>query len=77
MNDLKVYFNRLMELDTYSIINPFHANGLFLYPLKTSESFWFSDIFRGYRKRPVACNRLISIEESAPNETEAAMGGVL
>ena len=32
-------------------INPFHATGLFLHPLKT-ENFWFSDVFRGYRKRP-------------------------
>ena len=22
--------------------NPFHATGLFLYPLKTSENLWFS-----------------------------------
>ena len=29
-------------------INPFHATGLFRYPLKTSENFWFSDVFRGY-----------------------------
>ena len=35
-------------------INPFHATGIFLYPLKKSENLWFSDVFRGYRKRPVA-----------------------
>ena len=37
-------------------INTFHATGLFRYPLKTSENlwFWFSDVFREYRKRPVA-----------------------
>ena len=34
------------------VINPFHATGLFLYPLKTSGNRWFSDVFRGYRKRP-------------------------
>ena len=28
-------------------VNPFHVTGLFLYPLKISESLWFSDIFRG------------------------------
>ena len=36
-------------------IYPFHATGLFRYPLKTSENqrfARFSDIFRGYRKRP-------------------------
>ena len=36
----------------------FRATGLFLYPLKTSENIWFSDVFRGYRKRLVACNGL-------------------
>ena len=30
-----------------------HATGLFLYPLKTSENLWFSDIFRGCGKRLV------------------------
>ena len=39
---------------TYLVFNPFHATGLFLYPLEKSEKFWFSDVFRGYRKRPVA-----------------------
>ena len=29
-------------------INPFQANTPFLYPLKTSENLWFSDVFRGY-----------------------------
>ena len=31
----------------------------FYIPLKTSENFWFSDIFRGYRKRPLPWNGLI------------------
>ena len=34
--------------------NPFHANDLFLYPPKTSQSHWFSDNFRGYKRRQVA-----------------------
>ena len=38
--------------------NPFHANGLFPYPLKKSENQRFSDVFRGYRKRPMAWNGL-------------------
>ena len=38
-----------------------HATGLFLYPLKTSGNLWFSDVFRGYRKMPVAWNGLIDI----------------
>ena len=32
---------------------PFYVNGLFLYPLETSENRWFSDVSRGYRKRPL------------------------
>ena len=43
----------------YPVINPFHATGLFLYPLETSENLSLSDDFRGYRKRPVALNGLI------------------
>ena len=35
-------------------IKPVYANGLFPYPLKSSENLWFSDVFRGYRKRPAA-----------------------
>ena len=31
--------------------NSFYAAGLFLYPLKTSENYRFSDVFGGYRKR--------------------------
>ena len=27
------------------MINSFWATGFFLYPLKTSENFWFSDVF--------------------------------
>ena len=40
------------------IFNPFYAPSVFLYPLKT-ENLWFSDVFKGYRKRPVTWNGLI------------------
>ena len=43
------------------LINPCHATGLFLHPLKASENQMFFDVFRGYRKRPVALNGLIVI----------------
>ena len=33
---------------------------VFLYPLKTENVLWFSDVIRGYRKRPVAWNGLKS-----------------
>ena len=41
------------------LVNPFHATGLFRYPLKTSENQRFPDMLRGYRKRPVAWNWLM------------------
>ena len=37
-----------------AFLDPFYANSLFLYPLKTHKNLWFSHDFRGYRKRPVA-----------------------
>ena len=43
-----------MTLLEGKVVKPFHVIGLFLYPLKTSENQRFSDVFRGYRKRPVA-----------------------
>ena len=36
----------------------FQTNVPFIYPLKTSESLWFSDIFWGYRKGTLAWNGL-------------------
>ena len=48
LNNVRYLFHfHLNEL----ILNPFHASGLFLYPLKTSENLWFPDVFTGYRKR--------------------------
>ena len=35
-------------------VNPFHATDVFGYPPKISENQRFSDVFRGYQKRPVA-----------------------
>ena len=32
-------------------INPILANDSFIYPLKTLENLWFSDVFRGYRNK--------------------------
>ena len=43
------------SLITFGIrLNPFNATGLLRYSLKTSENRRFSEVFRGYRKRPVA-----------------------
>ena len=46
-------------LNSKIFINPFQATDPFLYPLKTSENLWFSDVFKGYRKRSLAKNVLI------------------
>ena len=42
----------------WMIVNPFNTTDLLLHPIKTSEDQGISDIFRGYRKRPVAWNEL-------------------
>ena len=44
----------LIDFRDLWVIYPFHAIGLFLYPLKASQNHRFSG--GGYRKRPVACN---------------------
>ena len=49
---------QLLE-EEYKYVSLFHATTLFLYPLKTLENQRFSDAINGYRKRPVALNRLI------------------
>ena len=41
------------------MVNPFSSNVPLLYPLKTSENFRFSDVFRGYRSGTLVENRLI------------------
>ena len=40
------------------LITLFHATGLFLYPFKRPENFWFFNVFKGHRMRPVAWNVL-------------------
>ena len=51
---MKKYHIRKLKLT----INPFHAIGLFLYPLETLKNLWFPDVFRGYKKRPMVWNGL-------------------
>ena len=43
-----IYFLKTFNL----LVDPFHATGLFLYPLKISENLRFS-VFRSYRKKLV------------------------
>ena len=33
------------------VLNPYHVNVPYLYPLKTSQKLWFSDVFSRYRHR--------------------------
>ena len=40
-------------------VNSFHAISLLIDPLETLENKWFSYVFKGYRKRPMACNMLM------------------
>ena len=47
-------FSELLSREFKQLLNPFNATGLLLYPLKTSENLYLSDVFRGYRRRPVA-----------------------
>ena len=39
-----------VSLSECRAIKPLDATGLFLYPLKTWENFWFSDVCRGYKE---------------------------
>ena len=62
VNTMKIFKNDLVYRTTPEaplkhlvkyFINPFVPNVPFLYPLKTSENLWFSNVFRGYQKRSV------------------------
>ena len=45
--------------------NPFKApNALILYPLKTPENFWFSNVFRGYKMGTLVRNYSICVRFS-------------
>ena len=46
-----------------TFIKSFHATGLFRYPLKRSENQRFYDVFRVYRKRPMSCNGLKTLQK--------------
>ena len=57
---------RLLHYKKYELSNlyfleifiPFHSTSLFAYSLKILKKLSFSDVFRRYRKRPVAWNGL-------------------
>ena len=47
-----------VEFISFCWLNLFHATGLFRNPLKTTESLWYSDLFKRYGKRLVTSNDL-------------------
>ena len=65
-----------MELTfkTKDCINPFSTSVLLLYPLKTSENFWFSHVFRGYRSGTLVENRLKLTITSKSSSKEHLLG---
>ena len=52
--------SKLANCRKEQLVNPCHATVFFLSPQKSFGNFSFSDIFTGYRKRPVAWNGLMS-----------------
>ena len=54
------FSGQFYELEHF--LNPFYATGQFLYPMET-EKLWFSDVFRGYRRRPAARKGLTAVFE--------------
>ena len=58
------------------LIKPLHATGLFLYLLKTSEIQKLSDVFREYRIRSVAWDRLLSYHFEKENQNEIGISGI-
>ena len=63
-----------MVLINFPLFNPFHATGIYLSPLSTSENFWFSDVFWGHGKEPVAWNGLMgcSVRQTRIDNAQAA-----
>ena len=51
--DINVNGSGVFLISIFSV-KPFHATGFFLYLLKAAENQKFSDVFRGYIKRPLA-----------------------
>ena len=51
---------RMLSTDLAQLLNPLQPFVAFLYPLRTSETFRFSNVFGGYRKATPGCNGLTS-----------------
>ena len=61
--ELRKRRNENFLISKFAHSNPLHTTDISLYPLKTSGYLWFSDVFKGYRKRPVASNGLIGLRD--------------
>ena len=66
---LYITFNTFMK----TLFNPYHATGLLLYLLKTSGNQRFFDVFRLYKKRPVAWNGLMITRRSCITSNNASI----
>ena len=64
----------MRDLDAHFILqvnfNPSLAIALIVYPLKTSESFWFSAVFKGYKMGILIRNGLMILIKSNENLLE-------
>ena len=58
MKQISKILIRFSFLRTLGFFNLFQANVLFLWPLKTLENFWFSNVFRDYGNETSAWNEL-------------------
>ena len=72
--NLLIHFMPLVSLYTYWNFL-FRTTGLFLYPLRTSEKLRFSDVLRGYRKRPVVWNKRLVFWGYKDNHKESKVMG--
>ena len=53
-------WHELICVESQTKFDPFQDNAFLLYPPERSGNLWFSDAFRGYRKRSVSWNWLKS-----------------
>ena len=57
-NRVFIGYNQIMSFRGGYFFWTIQVNVAFLYPLKTLENLWFSDVFWGYRKRILVWNGL-------------------
>ena len=60
-NELKS-LNHFKDFSRLILLNPFSTNVPLIHPLKISENFRFSDVFRGYRNGTLVENGLNTLK---------------